>query len=323
MTTLDIPIQRITSPAALVAMLPTLIGFTPEDSLVIVFLEDDRVIVTMRMDLGETSYSVNEHVVTTARRVGANAALIATYTGDRTEAQACTSLVTGITAALEDAGVPVRDALAIAGDRYWSHLCQDNRCCGREGNVVPDLASETRDDVVARFTAQPERSPGVEALELATGEADPDLLIRGTQAWESVQLLSTIDTSCPDSPDAELLRARVLVWCQHVHVRDFVLCSLAAVDTDPDALVDVVVQTALRAPGDLRPRMAGMAAALLAACGVSSIPASCLADLAEEDSLAQLVSASISSAVPPQVLREMFANGLDEVLRAIQSTQPA
>lgn len=322
MTTLDIPIKRITSPAALVAMLPTLVGFTPEESLVIVFLEDDHVIVTMRMDLGETSYSVNEYVVTTAMRVGANAALIATYTGDRTEAQACTSLVTGITAALEDAAVPVRDALAIAGDRYWSYLCQDDQCCGREGNVVPDLASVTREDIVARFTAQPELSPGVEALELAAGEADPDLLIRGTQAWESVQLLSTIDT-CADSPDAELLRARLLVWCQHVHVRDFVLCSLAAVDTGPDALVDVVVQTALRAPEDLRPRLAGMAAALLAACGVSSIPASCLADLAGDDSLAQLVSASISSAVPPQVLREMFANGLDQVLRAIQSTQPA
>lgn len=323
MTTLDIPTQRITSPAALVAMLPTLIGFTPEDSLVIVFLEDGRVIVTMRMDLDEASYSVNEYVVATATRVAANAALIATYISNPGEAQVCTSLVTGITAALADAGVTVRDALSITGDRYRSYLCQDDRCCGREGNVVPDVATVTRDEIVARFTAQPELSPGVESLELAAGEADPDLLIRGTQAWDAVQRLSTVDPSCPGSPDAELLRARVLVWCQHVHVRDFVLCSLAAVDTGPDALVDVVVQSALRAPEDLRPRMAGMAAALLAACEASSIPASCLADLAGEDSLAQLVSSSISRAVPPRVLREMFANGLDEVLRAIQATQPA
>ncbi len=196
MTTLDIPTQRITSPAALVAMLPTLIGFTPEDSLVIVFLKDDRVIVTMRMDLDEASYSVNEYVVATATRVDANAALIATYISDPGEAQACTSLVTGITAALTDAGVPVRDALAITGDRYRSYLCQDDRCCGPEGNLVPAGVSQSRADIVARFTAQPELSPGVECLDLATGEADPDLMIRGTQAWEAVQLLSTIDAPC-------------------------------------------------------------------------------------------------------------------------------
>lgn len=321
MTTLAIPIQRITSLEAFVAILPTLVGFTPEESLVLVFLEDDRVIVTMRMDLAEASRPVNEYIAATAQRVGADAALIATYTSDLAETRPCTSLVTGVTAALQDAGVPVRDALAIAGDRYRSYLCHDDQCCGPDGNVVPPGKPNSRDDIVAPFVAQPQLSPEVELLELAASEADPDLMLRGTQAWEALQLLSSMDTSGADARDAEVLRAQVLVWCQHVHVRDFVLCSLAGANQDADALVDVLVETALRAPEDLRPRMAGMAAALLAASEASSIPATCLADLAGEDSLAQLVTASISGAVPPHALREMFANGLDEVLRAIQASQ--
>ncbi len=321
MPTLDVPTLRITSPAAFAAALPMLVGFTPEESLVVVFLNGDTVIVTMRTDLTVVGHELNDYVVSTAQRVRANGALIATCTGDPDEPRAHRALVTGLVAALTDAEVDVRDALSIVDGRYWSYICQDDRCCHPEGSVIPAEGAVTRADVVAGFRPRPELGPPQDVLDRAALDADPDTFIRATQAWEAIQQLSLIDPDRPDSPETQLLRARVLVWCQHVHVRDFVLCSIAGAQGGATSLVDALAQTALRSPLDLRPRMAGMAAALLAALEPArESPAACLADLAAGDSLAELVRQSISTAVPPAVLRDLFANGLPSVLDAIQAS---
>ena len=91
-------------------------------------------------------------------------------------------------------------------------------------------------------------------------------------------------------------------------VRDFVLASIALSDGSAQPCVDVVVQAALTAPEDLRPRIAGAAAALLAACGESSIAVDVPARARRGQSLADLVRVSVEAVVPPATLREVFAD---------------
>ena len=120
-------------------------------------------------------------------------------------------------------------------------------------------------------------------------------------------------TPVPEDPATDLMRSRLQVAIDNVIVRDYVLAGIALSDDGTDELVDVIVQAALTAPEDLRPRVAGAAAALLAACGDSSIATTCLLELADGQSLAELVRVSVNAAVPPATLREVFSSAMPMV----------
>ena len=71
----------------------------------------------------------------------------------------------------------------------------------------------------------------------------------------------------------------------------------------------------------LRPRIAGAAAALLAACGESSIAVDCLLDLAEGESLAELVQISKDAVVPPKTLRQVFRESFPLVVAQLREAK--
>jgi len=63
--------------------------------------------------------------------------------------------------------------------------------------------------------------------------------------------------------------------------------------------------------------MCGTAAAVLAATQCSTVPASCLAELAGNDSLANLVKEGIRGGFPPASLNEIFRDALPVVIRQL------
>ena len=128
----------------------------------------------------------------------------------------------------------------------------------------------------------------------------------------------------PAAGDAgALMRARLQIAMGDVRVRDFVMASIAASDAGVEALTDVVVQAALVAPGELRPRIAGAAAALLAASDGSSIAVDCLLDLAGGESLAGLVRISQQIPTPPAQVRAMFASTMPMVEKQLRRESPS
>lgn len=335
MPTRALPAHRITSPASLAASLPALVGFTPVESLVVVFVKDDLVVVTMRLDLADVSHGINDYTVSTAQHVKADSVLIATYTSEPGNPVSHRGLITGLRAALEDANVQMLDALSIVDNRYWSYLCEGASCCPTAGSPISPTPVRsrsvtasatatlptTREDVAGRYVAKPEQAPSPELISEAMLNADPDVLTRAQQAWEVAKRLGT-DPSLHDLDGADdRLCAQLLVWVQNVHVRDFILCTLAGLESDAEKIVDALVDMALRSPVELRPRAAGMAAAALAAFDPSTFPVACLVNLADGDSLAQLVGASITQAVPPTTIRDLFAEGLAQVLQVIKDNQ--
>ena len=190
----------------------------------------------------------------------------------------------------------------------------------RVGAGMPGVASD-RDAVIARYQPRLDLAASPQLLAQAAAILEVPVVERARQCWDEVRMLAA---NPPAAGDADaLMRARLQIAMGDVRVRDFVMASIAGSDTGVEALTDVVVQAALGAPVELRPRVAGAAAALLAASDGSSIAVDCLLDLAGDESLADLVRVSQQIPRPPSTLRAMFALAMPMVEEQLRKESPS
>jgi hypothetical protein len=130
------PIVKVDSPIALLTVIPHLLGFAPQASLVVLGTEppNDRVKVTLRYDLPDPpgagiAADIAEHAagVLGSQRL---ATMMAVGYGPET-------LVDPVAGALRDAareaGIELRDVLRVEDRRYWSYRCADETCCPGAG----------------------------------------------------------------------------------------------------------------------------------------------------------------------------------------------
>ena len=124
------------SPESLLAIVPHLLGFVPQGSLVVIGTEapHDRIKVTLRYDLPDppgagVSADVAAHAAGVLGSQGL-ATLVAVGYGPG-------SLVDPVAEALQTAartaGIDVLDILHVQDGRYWSYLCVDEDCCPAAG----------------------------------------------------------------------------------------------------------------------------------------------------------------------------------------------
>lgn len=129
---------------ALIAVIPHLLGFTPECSMVIVAAEGPRgrVRLAFRFDLPNppdpqladeiANYAatlVTRNQVRDVLAVGYGPGVLVTPVADR------------LREALPAAGVRLHDVLRVQDGRYWSYLCPDPACCPPADFPSPRLAS--------------------------------------------------------------------------------------------------------------------------------------------------------------------------------------
>ncbi len=125
-------VVRVGSPTALLAVVPHLLGFVPEQSLVVIGTAPprDRIRVTLRYDLPDPpDADLAEDIAAHAAGVLATQQLAAAVAvGYGPEA-----LVTPVAAAFLDAahlaGISLHDILRVEDGRYWSHRCGSEACC--------------------------------------------------------------------------------------------------------------------------------------------------------------------------------------------------
>ena len=179
---------RVGSPADLLAVVPHLLGFNPESSLVVVGARGPRhrIDVTLRFDLPdppnqEAAASIAAHAVsvlvsqqfTTAVVIGYGPGPLVTPVADVLRRE-----ITGT-------GVELRDLLRVHDGRYWSYLCTNPLCCpppgvpfnidGQPASVAMTAASgqqvlASRDDLAA--TIAPITGPTAEAMRRETARAE-------------------------------------------------------------------------------------------------------------------------------------------------------
>ena len=129
----------LTSPHDLLAAIPFLIGYHPENSLVLVALKDDAVGMAMRVDMptdiAPESYDLLAfHFV----REAAEAALLVAYVDAQTDPE---PVLINTSAALLRAGISIKESLIVSDGRYRSMLCHDSECCPPLGSPIPDIDS--------------------------------------------------------------------------------------------------------------------------------------------------------------------------------------
>lgn len=129
----------LTSPHDLLAAIPFLIGYHPENSLVLVALKDDSVGMAMRVDMptdiAPESYDL---LASHFQREAADAALIVAYVDLETDPE---PVLINTSAALLRAGISIKESLIVLDGRYRSMLCHDSECCSPLGSPIPDIDS--------------------------------------------------------------------------------------------------------------------------------------------------------------------------------------
>ena len=130
----------LTSPHDLLAAIPFLIGYHPQNSLVLVALKDEAVGMAMRVDMpSDLQASGYDLLASHFLRDEVDGAFVVAYVGDG--AVDPENVLINISAALVRAGIDIKESLIVRDNRFRSMLCSDLICCPPEGSVVPDLDS--------------------------------------------------------------------------------------------------------------------------------------------------------------------------------------
>jgi Domain of unknown function (DUF4192) len=177
-------VVRACSPRELLAVIPLLLGFMPEASLVVIGVAPprDRVRVTLRYDLpdppdADLAADLAAHA---AGVLGSQRLAAAIAVGYGPE-----PLVIPVAGALLDAahqaGIDLYDVLRVTGGRYWSYRCAHEACCPAAGTpfdatVPPALAGAGTEVLAGRAAVAARVAPiggiAAESMRQATRRAE-------------------------------------------------------------------------------------------------------------------------------------------------------
>jgi len=119
-----------------IAIVPHLLGFRPENSLVVLGFGSPhlRVRLAFRYDLpGTGDRGVSQDIAAHATGVLTGEHLTMAILVGYGDARAMASVVGVVVPALTDGGIVVREALRVHEGRYWSCMCAEPSCCPPEG----------------------------------------------------------------------------------------------------------------------------------------------------------------------------------------------
>lgn len=297
---------RVTSPRDIITAIPALVGFVPTESLVLVLVHDNTVLVTARLDLDgieEGWYDaiapmlnhVYANVDANASRIGILSVVFTEGDPDRPRPWKDV---------LRFAGHPIMDDLWVRGALAGSYICQES-CCPFPNPVgeVSDIELVTG-EVVVRQTRE-ERAACVAYV----GPLDaPDLppVIRPDSVVEVLTMVVKGEREWNPRLEA------VLTFCLRIdvdgpHRRDRILAGLAVADvTVPEAFIVSMAQHT-EDTGVL-----GALGALAYLRGDGAL-AWMLVERAQDNNMAGLISTAMSQGTPPHLFRDLLVETLPEV----------
>jgi hypothetical protein len=247
---------HLRSPADILTVIPHLLGFHPDRSVVLVSLQGRRVGLTERVDLPQAIdvADASDRIIWPLLRDNPDSVLLIGYETDVGESL---PILQQLTDALAERGIPIVDRMVVRAGQWRSLDCTSPDCCPPDGSPLPTPSESAR--VLAEFVGEgvvPLASrAGLEAMIeagqsattvaalIATDDHDPvevkphDGCDALAQAW--IRLLDSATGSLAPAPEDV---ARVLTGLKDVQVRDAVVAALMPSSIAPDQL-----------PDDLRP----------------------------------------------------------------------
>lgn len=199
-------VLTLRSAADIVAAVPYLIGFHPQDSLVAVAVRDTEVVFACRQDLpppdGPRAEADAAHVASVVAGHRASAATVIGYGPPARVTPAVDRLVRALT----NRGVDVEDILRVTDGRWWSYRCAGGGCCPAEGRTCDTSGPVAAAATVAGHVALPDRSALVARIAPAHGP-DRAAMISATAAAER-RLQALLSPSVPAAPPAARVALR-------------------------------------------------------------------------------------------------------------------
>lgn len=186
----DNPTIRTHGLQGILAMVPYLLGFHPDNALVLVLFDQRRVVLTLRLDITQLlddPAGVAQFADTQMHRVAAGRVLIVAYTDEPDPDVATTvadlGLALDVEALSRSEQSPVLDVIHVAAGRYRSLTCTDPDCCPAEGHdyqavlddpaaaeaVLNGLPARTNRDAL-RALITPGSEPGDDAYQRTIAE---------------------------------------------------------------------------------------------------------------------------------------------------------
>lgn len=165
---------RVSTTGGFLSVVPHLLGFHPDRSLVVVGLDGPRgrVKLGFRYDLPDPpdpakSREIAQHAVEVLCQRQVTTIIAAGYG----PGVLVTPVADALRAAAREGSVTLRDLLRVEGRRYWSYLCQDPGCCPPEGIPFegPDHPN-ARALAAAGMTAHPDRESLAAAVAPVAGQ---------------------------------------------------------------------------------------------------------------------------------------------------------
>ncbi|HEY7488165.1 MAG TPA: DUF4192 domain-containing protein [Streptosporangiaceae bacterium] len=216
----DLPVLRLRSPHDVIAAVPYLLGFHPDDSLVAIASGGPQGTCAIRLDLplDEHVDDAVEHLAALLAHNGFRQVVLVGYGPE----QRVTPLVTAAGAGLGGKGVEVLESLRVEGGRFWSCQCTVPECCPPEGTpydittspiavqaTVEGRVALTGRDEVARSVA-PVGGLARESMRRATGRAQQRFFRWAREAAATARSLDDATEPLPsDARTPEPQRAHV------------------------------------------------------------------------------------------------------------------
>lgn len=305
----------LTSPQALIAGLPYLLGFPPQESTVFVWMSEGRIVLTQRIDAG--AFDAGPDVWSTAvwGHQGAQEAdeVVLIHVSD---AAPPASLIDTFAVEAQTRGVAVKDLLSVVAGRWRSVMCTDPMCCPPDGRTIEEQVVSA---VAAEFTVlgvapRADRHALVEELAALPEVSSPERLARVRAArprrrrdierWRDRAIARAAEIELPLSPaDRDFITAGLA----DIRVRDTVLWECARSTTERLSLLMSAMQSCARCapPGFVAP--VATCVAVIAWIQGDGARAGIALERALADrpdySLALLVRHAIGTGMPPSTWR--------------------
>lgn len=264
------PVARLRTPADLVAAVPLLCGYVPQESLVVLSLHGSGTALglTLRFDLGWTPEveDAAAEVVARLRHDGARGTVLLVHSErpDGEGSLAWADLVAAVQVEGDAVGVPVSEALLVRDGRWWSYRCSSPACCPPAGTPVASAPSASVQllqaqnvlDGRAALSTREQLVRSVAAPVLLAARAADQRAERALEAWaerrqrDGLEVaraadLSTVRAALESAASASGLDAEratlVALAVQDVVVRDEVATWVLS---EPTALLSLLQQTA-------------------------------------------------------------------------------
>ncbi len=232
---------KVRRPDELLAIIPYLVGFHPDESIVAVFIKSGRVLLTARMDFpGESAGDeLAKQIDWLASKHAAQALALVAYSADSLPAHRLLTRLMDRLGAHE-----LTDVLYVGHGRWWSLLC-DDECCPLTGTPFdPSSHPVSAEAVFAGLGARADRREleasvsGPSEAELSRLQELADALLAELGQLDdpraAVRLLTSIveaaisEAAVPDERTCLLLGLLVT----DVHVRDLAWALIASANAE-------------------------------------------------------------------------------------------